>query len=92
MRSYRSTETVLRRLADLGSPAFSNREFRRLFRFSAKTAAVRLNSLARRGVLRRILHGWYAVPGPDASEVLAEPRFLGTQLVEPSYVAFASAL
>ena len=87
-----STEYILRRLGALGVSAFTTEEFRRLFRLDAPQAYRALHRLAARGVVRRLRHGGYVVVGLGESEALGQPLFLGTRLVEPSYVAFWSAL
>lgn len=87
-----STEYILRRLSALGVSSFTTEEFRRLFRVDPPRAHQALHRLARRGVVARLRHGGYVVVGLAESEVLGDPLFLGTRLVEPSYVAFWSAL
>ena len=87
-----STETILQVLAGQGITTVSTRDFQRLFRYSPATTLAKLRSLAGEGVLRRFLHGWYVVRGPAEAEVLGDPMFLATRLVEPSYVAYGSAL
>src|SRR5437867_5640143 len=87
-----TTDYILRRLSRLGVTSFTTDEFRRLFRLDPPRAHQTLHRLARREVVHRLRHGGYVVAGPGDAEALGQPLFLGTRLVEPSYVAFWSAL
>ena len=87
-----TTIYILRRLEDAGGRAFSAQEFARLFRLEGGRAHQVLYRLEKRGILRRFKRGRYVVLGPGGREVLGQAFFLGTRLVEPSYVSFWSAL
>ena len=87
-----STEYIVRRLSALGVSSFTAEEFRRLLRLEPPRAHQTLHRLSRRGIVQRLRHGRYVVAGLGEPESLGQPLFLGTRLVEPSYVAFWSAL
>ncbi len=92
MRKNLTTSYILRRLAELGVSAFDEDEFRRILGLDPRRAYKVLHRLAARGVLRRIRQGRYVVVGMGPAEVLGQPLYLATRLVEPSYVSFWSAL
>ncbi len=85
-------ETVLGVLAAQGITVFTNVDLQRLLHLTPGAAQDRLQGFVEAGVLRRFYHRWYVIRGPAEAEVLREPLFLGTRLLEPSYVAFGSAL
>lgn len=87
-----SATYILSRLAEDGAEAFRTDEFRRLFGLRPVKAHAVLHRLAAAGVLRRIGKGRYVVVGFGRREVLGQPFFLASRLVEPSYVSFWSAL
>ena len=92
MRKNLTSFYILRRLAELEVSAFGEDEFRRILGLDPGRAYKVLHRLAARGVLRRIRQGRYVVVGFGPAEVLGQPLFLATRLVEPSYVSFWSAL
>ena len=92
MRKNITITHILRRLGELGVAAFDEDEFRRIFALDPKRAYKVLHRLAARGVVRRVWHGRYVVVGIGPAEVLGQPLFLATRLVEPSYVSFWSAI
>lgn len=83
---------VSRSLAERGVSAFRDDEFARLFRLPAKKTHEVLHRLASAGIVRRLANGRYVVAGLGPSPAEAQPFYLGTRLVEPSYVSFWSAL
>ena len=87
-----TTIYILRRLAESGVQAFSSQEFRCLFDLDGGRAYQVLSKLEKRGILRRLKRGGYVVVGLGEREVLGQAFFLGTRLVEPSYIGFWSAL
>ncbi|MFQ5838318.1 MAG: type IV toxin-antitoxin system AbiEi family antitoxin [Thermoplasmata archaeon] len=87
-----TTAYILSRLAEEGVRGFTTREFALLFRISRQKAYQILHRLKTRGFVKRLAQGRYAVVGLGDREVLGQPFFLGTRLVEPSYVSFWSAL
>jgi len=92
MRKNLTSFYILRRLAELEVSAFDEDEFRRILGLDPGRAYKVLHRLAARGVLRRIRQGRYVVVGMGPAEVLGQPLFLATRLVEPSYVSFWSAI
>src|SRR3990170_3672020 len=92
MRKNLTSFYILRRLAELEVSAFDEDEFRRILGLDPGRAYKVLHRLAARGVLRRIRQGRYVVVGFGPAEVLGQPLFLATRLVEPSYVSFWSAI
>lgn len=72
--------------------AFEDREFARVFGLTSARARRVLHRLASGGFLKRLANGRYVVAAFGASAALAQPFYLGTRLVEPSYVSFWSAL
>lgn len=87
-----TTAYILSRFDELGVEAFRMEEFRRLFDLPPQKAYAVLHRLAAGGVVRRIGKGRYVVVGLGRREVLGQPFFLASRLVEPSYVGFWSAL
>jgi len=92
MSTKLQTAYILRRLAELRMEAFGDREFARLFGLTPARARRVLHRLASGGFLKRLANGRYVVAAFGASAALAQPFYLGTRLVEPSYVSFWSAL
>ena len=72
--------------------AFDTDEFARLFHLAPAQAYRVLHRLASVGALTRLANGRYVFAGLGDAPVLGQPFFLGTRLVEPSYVSFWSAL
>ncbi|OGS49679.1 MAG: hypothetical protein A3K65_09650 [Euryarchaeota archaeon RBG_16_68_12] len=91
MKKNLSTTYIIRRLRALGASAFSTREFQDLFGVRPEEAYRVLHRLAGADAVRRIRQGLYVLVAHD-DEVLGHSLYLGTRLVEPSYVAFWSAL
>lgn len=87
-----ATNYILRRLATLQVTSFSEEEFRRLFQLTSAQGYQVLHRLAAEGYLARIARGRYIVLGVAGSPAAAQPFYVGTRLVEPSYVSFWSAL
>ena len=92
MSAKLQTTYILRRLAELRMDAFGGREFARMFGLTPVRARRVLHRLASRGFLKRLANGRYVVAAFGDSAALAQPFYLGTRLVEPSYVSFWSAL
>lgn len=72
--------------------AFDNDEFARLFHLAPAQAHRVLHRLTSAGALKRLTKGRYVFAALGDAPVLGQPFFLGTRLVEPSYVSFWSAL
>jgi len=72
--------------------AFDADEFARLFHLAPAQAYRVLHRLASAGVVKRLANGRYVFAGLGEAPILGQPFFLGTRLVEPSYVSFWSAL
>jgi len=83
---------IYRRLAASGVSAFTVPEFRGLLGLDAGRAHQILHRLEGQRFLKRLSHGRYLLTGLQETEALAQPLYLGTRLVEPSYVSFWSAL
>ena len=83
---------ILRRLVDVGATGFTASEFGRILQLRMERAYQILHSMERAGFLKRVAQGRYVVVGYGRGEILGEPFFLGSRLVEPSYVSFWSAL
>jgi len=87
-----TTIYILWHLEDAGVQTFTTQEFARLFHLEADRAHQVLYRLEKRGIVRRFKRGRYVVLGLGGREALGHAFFLGTRLVEPSYVGFWSAL
>jgi len=72
--------------------AFDDDEFARLFHLAPAQAYRVLHRLASAGALKRLANGRYVFAALGEAPILGQPFFLGTRLVEPSYVSFWSAL
>ena len=72
--------------------AFDDDEFARLFHLAPAQAYRVLHRLASAGALMRLANGRYVFAALGEAPILGQPFFLGTRLVEPSYVSFWSAL
>lgn len=83
---------ISRTLSERGVEAFRDDEFARLFQLTQKRAHEVLHRLAASGIVRRLANGRYVFVGLGPSPAEAQPLYLGTRLVEPSYVSFWSAL
>ncbi len=79
-------------LAEWGVRAFRDDEFARLFRLTPTRTHEVLHRLASAGFVRRLANGRYVFAGFGPSPAESQPFYLGTRLVEPSYVSFWSAL
>jgi len=91
MKNLTSTY-IIRLLVDLQVSSFGDEEFRRIFGLRRPQAYQVLHRLADAGLLRRIARGRYILGGPGEGATLAQPFFLATRIVEPSYIGFWSAL
>lgn len=72
--------------------AFDTDEFARLFHLAPAQAYRVLHRLVSAGALKRLANGRYVFVFFGGAPILGQPFFLGTRLVEPSYVSFWSAL
>jgi len=82
---------IMKRLSDDDIATFSAREFLLLFRLDENRGYKFLHRLETAGLVKRIARGRYIV-SLGGKEALGQAFFLGTRLVEPSYVSFWSAL
>ena len=82
---------ILKRLSDEDVKTFDTREFLTLFNLDESRGYHALQRLETRGLVKRIARGHYVL-GTELKEVLGQAFFLGTRLVDPSYVSFWSAL
>ncbi len=87
-----TTQYISRRLAEARIDAFDGDEFARLFRLAPAQAYRVLHRLVSAGALKRLANGRYVFVFFGGALILGQPFFLGTRLVEPSYVSFWSAL
>lgn len=76
-----------RKLADAGLKMFSDRDFQRIAGVSKTAASFLLIRYTKRGYLRRLKRGLYAVPGRMPSRWA-----IANKVYSPSYVSLASAL
>lgn len=92
MEKKLSTTYILDRLERLGARSFTTDEFLALFRLHEDRGYQLLHRLGRKGLIKRLARGRYALVGLGPGEILGQPFYLATRLVEPSYVSFWSAL
>ncbi len=92
MEKKLSTTYILDRLMRAGAKAFTSDEFLAIFPLERNRGYKLLHRLERKGFIKRLGRGRYVVVGLGAGEVLGQPFFLGTRLVEPSYISYWSAL
>ncbi len=92
MEKKLSTTYILDRLERVGARAFTTDEFLALFRLHQDRGYQLLHRLERKGLIKRLARGRYALVGLGPEEILGQPFFLAARLVEPSYISFWSAL
>ncbi len=92
MEKKLSTTYILDRLMRAGAKAFTSDEFLAFFHLESNRGYKLLHRLEGRGFIKRLARGRYVVVGLGVGEVLGQPFFLGTRLVEPSYISYWSAL
>jgi predicted transcriptional regulator of viral defense system len=86
------TTYIHQRLSAEGVVTVNVAEFALLFQISRRRARDILHRLAAKGVLTRLKRGLYVLSGFGGEDPMGDPLFLGTRLVEPSYVSFWTAL
>ena len=72
--------------------AFNSRTFAAMFNLNAVQAARLLTRMENEGLVERVERGKYLLLGLTPEKVLANPLFIGSQLVTPGYISFWSAL
>ena len=92
MRKNLTLTYISRSLAQWDVETFRDKEFARLFQLRPEQTYGVLHRLVSVGILRRLANGRYLFVGLSGSPAEAQPFYLGTRLVEPSYVSFWSAL
>lgn len=71
---------------------FTTKMFADIFDISQAKAYQKVFSLKERGLIREVEKGKYLVLGFEPHRVLANPLFIASRLVYPSYISFRSAL
>lgn len=92
MRKNLTSTYISHSLARWNVEAFRDEEFGRLFHLTPEQTHRVLHRLASAGIVRRLANGRYVFVGLGGSPAESQPFYLGTRLVEPSYVSFWSAL
>src|SRR3989304_534090 len=83
---------LLFRMTAMGVVSFCQAEFRALFHLEPTGAYSVLHRLTAAGYLVRLANGRYVVAGFGTSPAAAHAFYIGTRLVEPSYVSFWRSL
>ncbi|MBC7121096.1 MAG: hypothetical protein H5T33_05945 [Candidatus Methanosuratus sp.] len=86
------TDYIMRMLSDKGLYYFTVSDLAKLLDVPVRKAYAAVARLEGRGLVKRIEKGKYVVLGYEPARVLANPFFVATHVVRPSYVSFWSAL
>lgn len=87
-----STKYIFSKLYQAGTMYFTTQMFASLFDINKEKAYQTIFSLKQRNLIKEIEKGKYLVLGFEPHRVLANPLFIASQIVYPSYVSFRSML
>jgi len=90
IKSY--TDYIMRLLSERGLYYFTIGDLAAILKVTRRKAYEAATRLEGRGLVRRVERGKYVVMGYEPARILANPFFVASHAVQPSYVSFWSAL